>query len=314
MTEHTVSQKSNDYIEVEENDEAEPFEIVQPLSFEEWFEQSKFSDNENVLANVYERTPEEIIQYYLEAFAVEEEWYAVSYTNLLTQDTYHHREDEVMLAASTTKVLIAILYYDLVEKNELTLDDPIPYFPFFYQEGGGEITAAVQSGLIEETYPLSYVIQEMITSSDNTAWYMLIDYYNQQIGDINQAMHDAIPDPNQPAELFVENKTSASYLEKILLTLLEKDTYQPILEYMRQADEDLFLLYYVENDNPVKYGLLFDYKHHMGIYEVEKEPVLTIVLMTEYLDFDQANQFFGGIGLQLAVKGEYDAYLQAYTE
>lgn len=257
---------------------------------------------------------EEIILYYQEDYSLEDDWYAVSYTNLFTDDTYAYREEEEFIAASTTKPLIAMAYYDLVEEEKITLDTLIPYFPTQLQDGDGEITAAALAGQAQNAYPLEYVLQELITASDNTAWVMLRYYYNEYIGDFNEAMNQTLSEVDYPVEMLDENKTTTTYLEAILLKLLSKNYYSPILEFMRQADEDLFLLYYVPNYHPVKYGLLEELHHHMGLYEIDEEPVYTLAILTSHLDFDQANLFMGSINLQLAVQGEYTYYLATFDK
>lgn len=311
--EENESHKENDsQKETDESIESEPLEEVAPLSFNEWFEQSKFINQPEVLEDVNEWTVEEIVQYYAETMSIPDDWYALAYTDLINNTTYSHREDQVYIAASTTKVLYAMLYYDLIESGEITADSLIPYAPSHYQGGGGEITAEVEAGLVQEGYALDYVIQELISHSDNSAWLMLIDYYNLNHGNIYEALSEMLTETDDVLELFYENKSTTSYLEEMMFILLEKDRYQPILEYMRQADEDMFLLYHIDNHHPVKYGLLYDLKHHIGILEVEQQPVSTLAIFTDHLSYQQANEFMGGIGLQLLVKSEYDYYLNSF--
>lgn len=257
---------------------------------------------------------EEIIQYYQDFYASEEDWYSISYRNLLTNETYNYREDETYIAASTTKTLVAMVYYDAIEEGKIELDTLITYEPRHFQDGGGEITAAILAGHYENAYPLEYVLQEMITTSDNTAWGMLKDYYSKNLGPLSEMENQTLSEIDYPIEMLDKNKTAAIYLEAILLELLKKDYYAPILEFMRVADEDLFLLYYVSNDHPVKYGLLGEFHHHIGIYEINEEPVYTLTILTSQLDFEQANLFIGSINLQLAIQAEYEYYLTTYEE
>lgn len=68
----------------------------------------------------------EIIQHYQEEFEVPDEWLSIVYTNLENNEQYNHRENEIFIAASTTKVLIAMIYLDLIESGEISLETPIP--------------------------------------------------------------------------------------------------------------------------------------------------------------------------------------------
>ena len=127
-------------------------------------------------------------------------------------------------------------------------------------------------------------------------------------------MNQALPEVDYPIEMLDDNETTTTYLEAILLELLSKDYYAPILEFMRQADEDMFLLHYVDNDHPVKYGLLNGLHHHIGIYKMDEEPIYTLVFLTSNLDVDTANLFMGGLNLQLVVQNEYAYYLATNDE
>ena len=113
-----------------DNDEDNVEEVEpkkEPLSFEEWLSTSSFHENQHVLPDVDEWSVGEIIQHYQEEFEVPDEWLSIVYTNLENNEQYNHRENEIFIAASTTKVLIAMIYLDLIESGEISLETPIPY-------------------------------------------------------------------------------------------------------------------------------------------------------------------------------------------
>lgn len=79
---------------------------------------------------------------------------------------------------------------------------------------------------------------------------------------------------------------------------------------MRLADNDLYFKYYIEEAIPVKYGLINDLKHHIGLYEIDGQPVYSLVILSENLDDEQTNKFLGGINLQLTAQVQYRNYLE----
>lgn len=291
------------------NDEEESTK-EEAMPFDAWLETVEVPYKEMILPNLDEMSTEEIITHYRSELEVPEDWISVAYTDLITDETYHHNETEVMTAASTTKVLLAMLYFDLVESEMLNMDTYIPYYDGGFEEGGGNITADVVNGVGQNSYSLDYTIQEMIIRSDNTATNMLRRFYTDNFGPLGEGMHSVIPESDYTAEMLEQNTTSAALLEETLLALLANDAYAPIIEHMRSADENLYFKYYIEEDMPVKYGLLYELQHHTGIYEVDGNPAYSLVVMTKYLEQGQANELMGGINLQLAVRAQYQHYLE----
>ncbi len=300
-----------------DNDEDNVEEVEpkkEPLSFEEWLSTSSFHENQHVLPDVDEWSVGEIIQHYQEEFEVPDEWLSIVYTNLENNEQYNHRENEIFIAASTTKVLIAMIYLDLIESGEISLETPIPYAPSMYQEGAGQLTEDIQAGLEEESYPLEVVLEDLLVPSGNIPRQMLVAYYEAHFGNLSEKMAQLLQNVDYSAELFDVNQITAKALEEGLLLLLEKESYQLILEFMRQADEERFFKFYAAPDMPVKHGSLRELRHQIGIYEVEGTPMYTLVFMTRNLYDDLGDEFLGKINLQLAVQAEYQYYVDHFEE
>lgn len=300
---------SNETTETPEDTNDEEYKEEKTIPFDEWLETAEVPNKELILPNLDELSAEDILTHYRNELDVPEDWVSLAYTDFLTDETYYHREDEVLTAASTTKVLLAMLYLDLVEAEMLNMDSYISYNPGAFDEGGGGITADILNGAAQNSYSLEYVIQEMIVRSDNTATNMLRQFYQENYGPLGEGMSGVVPESNYTADMLEENTTSAALLEETLLALLENDTYAPILEYMRLADENMYFKYYIDEDMPVKYGLLYELKHHTGIFEIDGEPVYSLVILTSNLENEQADQFFGGINLQFTVRAKYQHYV-----
>lgn len=307
--EEETSTDSNDDTEETTDSQAENTNKEDAIPFDEWLESSDLSHKELILPNLDEINAEEIITYYRSELEVPEEWISVAYSDFQTEESFYFRENEVVTAASTTKVLLAMLYFDLMEAEVLNFDSYIPYDPNLFEEGGGEITAEITAGEGQNSYSLKTTIQEMIVHSDNTATNMLRAFYTENYAPYSEGMSEVVENSGYTADMLEENETTAALLEETLLALLENEIYAPIIEYMRLADEDMYFKYYIEDDMPVKYGLLYELKHHTGIYEIDGEPVYSLVILTSNLGDEQADEFFGGINLQFAARARYQNYI-----
>lgn len=308
-----ITNDSQEHInEVSEDNEQKTadFENESALSFEEWLETAELPHKDLILSDVSEMSIEQVIKHYQNEYEIADDWLSVAYTDLQSEESYHYREEEVLTAASTTKVLLAMLFYDLVETGELELNSKIPYNSSMYEPGNGDITAEVEANNNHSSYSLDYVIEQMIVLSDNVTKNMLREFYRLNFGRLGEGMAEVIKGSKYTADLLEENETTALLLEETLLTLLEKDYYKPILTYMRLADDDLYFKYYIEEEMPVKYGLIHDLKHHIGIYEIDDQPIYSLVILSENLDDEQANEFLGSVNLQLIARAQYYDYLK----
>lgn len=91
--------------------------------------------------------------------------------NLDTGESFSLRGDETFPTASLIKVSILVTLYDLVEKNAISLDDPLTVLKIDQVPGSGVLTALHPGNTI--TVRDAAVL--MITLSDNTATNLLLD-------------------------------------------------------------------------------------------------------------------------------------------
>lgn len=144
-------------------------------------------------------------------------------------------------AASTAKVLAAAAYYHLVEKGEVSLDDPL-----------GDYTSGFQ-------------IKEMIQESDNDSWSLIMDAvgyselqaYAASIG----VSYDPLNNTLTPSEM--AGILSDLYTGKLLN---QQDTAQ-LLSYMQNTNYETLIPAAVPASITVfhKYGLLDDELHDASI-------------------------------------------------
>ena len=98
--------------------------------------------------------------------------FAFFYYNPETQKYYFDNQDKYFTAASTVKVPVAMLYYDKIKNGELTLESKLQYTSDDYEAGGGTTASTYKVG---SYIPISFLLEQSIINSDNTAVNILID-------------------------------------------------------------------------------------------------------------------------------------------
>jgi beta-lactamase class A len=200
----------------------------------------------------------------------------VSIQDLNSGKQYDLGEDAAFVAASTAKVLTANLFLSRVESGQYNLNQTV----------GGQ-TASAQ-------------LQAMIVDSDNDAWHALNDLmghpallsYAQKIG-----LKNYDPDKNTLTVSDITTLLAKLYKKQ----LLNKTNTDLLLGYMKQANEDSYIVADVPNGVTVyhKAGWLDDRVHDAAIIDNGKHPyVLTIFTKTmDKSDYpgDQGHQIFADI-------------------
>lgn len=98
--------------------------------------------------------------------------FAFFYYNPQTQKYYFDNQDKYFKGASTVKVPVAMIYYDKIRNGELTLENTLQYTSDNYEEGGGTTASTYNVG---DYIPISFLLEQSIINSDNTAVNILID-------------------------------------------------------------------------------------------------------------------------------------------
>lgn len=257
----------------------------QPLTYKEWLKEKKIKHSEFLIKNLDQMTCQEIIDYHQKMLDIPDTNYSISYENLITKETYDYRENDLTVVASTSKILIAMIYIDLMEEEKIELDAPIAYSPAYYQAGAGAITNDAGN---HSSYPLDKVIEEMIIHSDNTATMMLKNYYRNYFGSYEKK------------------------LQEVLSLTAHNIDYQGLIQLMLEAEQPFFLSTYVDENMAVKYGQLGAGQHDLGIYYIEDKPIYLIVVLTNQLTREQADEFIGRINLNLVTQALYQDYLNTF--
>lgn len=189
--------------------------------------------------------------------------FAFFYYNKSNDKYYYYNKDVFFTAASTVKVPVAMYYYDQINSVALTKDSKILYRDGCYEAGGGTTAATYSEG---DLIPLSFLLEQSIVNSDNTAVNILIKNlgYSNCRHDIAEYASDNLTIPDS---FYSENITSVSYAYDVINHLYEnKDSYPDLIEHMKHSSMGMYLKKYITDyDVAHKYGSYNSYVHDYGI-------------------------------------------------
>ena len=190
-----------------------------------------------------------------------EENFAFFYYNPQTQKYYFDNQSKYFKAASTVKVPVAIMYNDKIKNGELTKESTLQYTSDDYEEGGGT-TASLYS--VGDNVPISYLLEQSIVNSDNTAVNILIDGIGyrkcrEQIAEFS--------DEQFTEEFYTTNLTTADLGYNIINRIYQNQTdYEELIGFMKKSSNGEYLKKYVtEYDVAHKYGSYAGNVHDYGI-------------------------------------------------
>lgn len=165
-----------------------------------------------------------------------EENFAFFYQNVDTGASYFFNENKFFTAASTVKVPLSMLYYDKIRKGDLTEDSTLKYKEDDYEAGSGTTDYTYSVG---DSIPISFLMEQSIINSDNTATNILIDgigkeEYRRQIAQYSGR--------DLPDDFFSSNITSAGYSHDVIEYLAEHQSdYTKLIEDMKKSSSGEYL-------------------------------------------------------------------------
>lgn len=188
--------------------------------------------------------------------------FAFFYYNEDTNKYYFYNENTYFKAASTVKVPVAMLYYDKINNNELTLDSTIEYTKDCYEEGGGLTNYTYK---VSDNIPIKFLLEQSIVNSDNTALNILVKNIGktQYRYDISKYTEIELSD-----EFYENNITSARYGYDLLKHIYQNtDNYNELIEYMEKSSGGKYLKEYIGDKYKIahKYGSYEGNVHDYGI-------------------------------------------------
>lgn len=188
--------------------------------------------------------------------------FAFFYYNLNTNKYYFYNKEKWFVAASTTKVQIAMLYYEKINNKEINPNMGFVYKAEDFEAGNGLITNNCKVG---DSIAIKTLLKEMIINSDNTATNILADGLGgKKIYRKEFAKYTSV---ELPEKFYKENIISAEYGLDVLKYLFNNlGKYQELIEDMKKSSEYMYLKKYVTDiDIAHKYGSYNGYVHDYGI-------------------------------------------------
>lgn len=271
-----------------------------------YLEESK-EDNQERKLSISENKIDEIVKRNVVGY---EDNISVYYYNLDNGDEYIYNGDKYYVAASTTKIPLAMLAFDDVSNGTYSLNTKIQYKDEDYEEGTGILYYQdyIEPLTVEEAVYLS------IVHSDNVAKNML-----KRIGTIsNYEYISSIVGENYEQE---ENHYNAKELGQILKELYyneeENPYYDKIIEYMKETEfHDRMDKYLPYSEVAHKIGSYYRYYHDMGIVYGEENYILVVMtkdvgeLQKGYFEEDDERNLldYGEQASELIANISYDIY------
>lgn len=170
--------------------------------------------------------------------------------------------DEPTTAASTAKLLTALMYLDKAEQNDSSLDKNLG------------------------PYPVQDQLEQLIRQSNNDSWDLFISSvglskHNRYAADIGMRAYEA-----------KDNTMSAEDMAVLLTHIYQRDLVSEehsalLLSFMQDTNEERFIPPAVPPGISVyhKTGILEEYVHDGGIIDDGKNPFI-LVIFTEHPSFD----------------------------
>ena len=221
---------------------------------------------------------------------------SISYYEFYSGLYIGHNDEQNYVAASVTKVPLAMLICERLESGQLNLNTTMTYLEVDFEEGAG----IMFEDNFGQAYTVETLLHNMIVYSDNVAKNMLYRYYGYYNSRI--AMADMI---NSEMSI-TENDISAKEMTKFLKLLYEKKDdpyYGYIVELLTQTifheRLDKYLPYEIVGH---KVGDYFENTHDAAIIFSERPYILTV--LTKYTE--DADEIMSNLSKEI-----YDTYINS---
>lgn len=190
-----------------------------------------------------------------------EDNFSFFYYNTDTKKYYFFNENKWFTAGSTAKVPIAMMYYDQLNAGLIELDTTYKYSYGTYEAGDGLTDYVYDVG---DSIPVSFLLEQMIVNSDNTATNILSLGLGGKT--VYKRQYTKYTDCLLTEEFYTENIITASIGYDFINYLYEnQNCYEELIEYMKKSSYGEYLKKYVSCEVAHKYGSYNGYVHDYGI-------------------------------------------------
>lgn len=236
----------------------------------------------------------EVIRSLIKEYDLPEKNLGIVYENRITNERFYLNENKAAYAASTNKVGLATLYIDQIYKGTIDWQTKLPASPKSFQAGDGLIS----NSPLKSSYDLEDLMFNLIVYSDNTAWRIMLDYYNDHYGDVKKSLLKASKiDPLSKPLIDNYNYATPNLLNTFLNKIADSSRYDKLKDFMLEAQPHLRFKLYHDEGMATKYGQYNNVYHDTGIYYENGQPVYTLVLMT--IDVGMVDTFMGELNLRI---------------
>ena len=248
----------------------------QALVFEETVYVKQGSVGKKPLASL-----DTFINKYLDDKKINKNKLAIYVYNFETKESFVLNENKEFIAASTYKLPLAMYYYEMISKNEISLNDLIASASRDYEQGGATYNLPLGGQLSVKT-----LLHRSIQDSDNTASKMLyrniggwVDYKKKILKytthDVTESYYTRL------------NTQTVQYLSDCLNYIYEhQDIYQTLIEDMRIAQPENYLNSKINGIAVQKYGYFDSVRNSAGI--VFGDSPYSIVVLSEMGDYGES--------------------------
>lgn len=182
-------------------------------------------------------------------------------------------ENKIYYSASTSKLFMVIYLLEKYRNNELDLETKLVYKPSDAMQG----SIGMKQHKYYDEVPLSELIKHMLVYSDNTAYFMLINYVGLDNLKLYFKEYNLVMESFDP---FIRNY-SADLAMKSLVRLYEliqiDDDYSKLIKESMN-NKNMNYLSFDDKTFLHKYGYYDASYHDIGIYDDENNPYLLAVL------------------------------------
>ena len=225
-------------------------ESIETVSVEEEpVEETVDTDIEQLISEIRTENELDVSNFYFFFYNIEKKKY------------YFYNENAYFTAASTIKVPVSMLYYDKIQNGEMNLANTLMYNRNDYEAGGGTTATDYKVG---DSMPISYLLEQTIVNSDNTALNILMHNLGYQECKEEIAKYTDI---KLIEDFYTSNVASASYYYDVLQHLYQNsEQYSTLIEHMKKSSGGEYLKANLpQYDVAHKYGSYNGYVHDYGI-------------------------------------------------
>ena len=267
-TENTENEKENkNQANTEEIENIVQEDAKAPNNEEEAQTENTTANNETANTNTIEgegTTDTEIqtlIQTVMAQNGLNENNFGFYYYNVNQKTEYKFNENKIFKGASTIKVPVSMLYYDMINAGTMTKESKLKYTQDSYEAGAGTTASRYKVG---SSVPLGFLIEQAIVNSDNTAVNIMI----KNLGYSNcKKKIQKYSDEEMPSDYYKSNVITPEFEFDIITYLYNNSiNYAELLEYMKKSSNGEYLKGQLpQYEVAHKYGSYGNNVHDYGI-------------------------------------------------